>query len=65
MTFPHTFPIKNWRRRADSNRRVTVLQTVPFATWVRRQVRVNGLPEPSTFGLNRSLYRKNRDFPHV
>ena len=29
-----------WRRRADSNRRVKVLQTSPLATWVRR-------PEPT------------------
>ena len=27
---------QGWRRRADSNRCVTVLQTVPLAAWVRR-----------------------------
>lgn len=32
-----------WRRRADSNRRITVLQTVPLATWVRRR-RFNIVP---------------------
>src|SRR2546430_14652553 len=26
-----------WRRRADSNRCIKVLQTSPLATWVRRQ----------------------------
>ena len=26
-----------WRRRADSNRRIKVLQTSPLTTWVRRQ----------------------------
>lgn len=25
-----------WRRRADSNRRIEVLQTSPLTTWVRR-----------------------------
>ena len=29
-------PIGGWRRRADSNRRVTVLQTVALTTWLRR-----------------------------
>ena len=28
-----------WRRRADSNRRIEVLQTSALATWLRRQLR--------------------------
>src|SRR5437879_12808894 len=27
---------QEWRRRADSNRRITVLQTVALTTWLRR-----------------------------
>ena len=27
---------EEWRRQADLNRRITVLQTVPLATWVWR-----------------------------
>ena len=30
------FPRLNWRRRADSNRCIEVLQTSPLTTWVRR-----------------------------
>jgi hypothetical protein len=36
-TPPGAHPISGrWRRRADSNRRVTVLQTVALTTWLRR-----------------------------
>ena len=37
---------RRWRRRADSNRRITVLQTVALTTWLRRllaHLRVLGL----------------------
>src|SRR5262249_2348914 len=35
-----------WRRRADSNRRIKVLQTSPLTTWVRRRSRGRILPQP-------------------
>ena len=31
-----------WRRGADSNRRIEVLQTSPLASWVPRPVRIIG-----------------------
>ena len=30
------FLVQNWRRRADSNRRIEVLQTSALTTWLRR-----------------------------
>ena len=30
--------MKNWRRQADLNRRIAVLQTAPLTTWVCRPV---------------------------
>ena len=44
-----------WRRRAESNRRIKVLQTSPLATWVRRRKKMEretGL-EPATSTLAR------------
>jgi hypothetical protein len=32
-----TSALKVWRRRADSNRCIEVLQTSPLTTWVRRR----------------------------
>jgi hypothetical protein len=37
-----------WRRRADSNRRMEVLQTSPLTTWVRRPNRAFANPESTT-----------------
>jgi hypothetical protein len=33
------FCARKWRRRPDSNRRITDLQSAPLTTWVRRRVR--------------------------
>jgi hypothetical protein len=35
--------IYRWRRRADSNRCIEVLQTSPLATWVRRPGKAKAL----------------------
>ena len=35
---PETGDTKKWRRRPDSNRGITVLQTVALATWLRRPI---------------------------
>ena len=49
-----------WRRRADSNRRIEVLQTSPLTTWVRRlPVEFNiDLFRLSTQVLKRALRQK-------
>ena len=35
--------IRIWRRRADSNRCIEVLQTSPLTTWVRRPERIGNM----------------------
>jgi hypothetical protein len=54
--------IKNWRRQADLNRRIAVLQTAPLTTWVCRpfqQIHLGLEPvPPANPGLNEQAQAK-------
>ena len=51
---PPLVVIEEWRRRPDSNRRITDLQSAPLTTWVRRRgeqgrILIPHAPRPTRF----------------